>query len=73
MVARVDVEHFGATDAVAAVARRQLGVQQFQSQYSADTARILAYVTLAMLPALVCYALAERQLISGLTSGVSKG
>jgi raffinose/stachyose/melibiose transport system permease protein len=50
-----------------------LGVQQFQSQYSADTARILAYVTLAMLPALVCYALAERQLISGLTSGVSKG
>ncbi len=50
-----------------------LGVQQFQSQYSADTARILAYVTLAMLPALVCYAFAERQLISGLTSGVSKG
>jgi raffinose/stachyose/melibiose transport system permease protein len=50
-----------------------LGVQQFQSQYSADTARILAYVTLAMLPALICYALAERQLISGLTSGVSKG
>ncbi|MFC7273111.1 carbohydrate ABC transporter permease [Paractinoplanes rhizophilus] len=50
-----------------------LGVQQFQSQYSADTARILAYVTLAMLPSLVCYAFAERQLISGLTSGISKG
>jgi raffinose/stachyose/melibiose transport system permease protein len=49
-----------------------LGVQQFQSQYSADTARILAYVTLAMLPSLICYALAERQLISGLTSGIGK-
>ena len=50
-----------------------LGVQQFQSQYSADTARILAYVTLAMLPSLICYAFAERQLISGLTSGIGKG
>jgi raffinose/stachyose/melibiose transport system permease protein len=50
-----------------------LGVQQFQSQYSSDTARILAYVTLAMLPSLVCYALAERQLIGGLTSGLGKG
>lgn len=50
-----------------------LGVQQFQSQYSADTARILAYVTLAMLPSLFFYALAERQLISGLTSGIGKG
>lgn len=50
-----------------------LGVQQFQSQYSADTARILAYVTLAMLPSLVCYAFAERQLICGLTSGLGKG
>lgn len=49
-----------------------LGVQQFQSQYSADTARILAYVTLAMLPSLVCYAFAERQLIGGLTSGIGK-
>jgi raffinose/stachyose/melibiose transport system permease protein len=50
-----------------------LGVQQFQSQYSSDTARILAYVVLAMLPSLICYAFAERQLISGLTSGISKG
>jgi raffinose/stachyose/melibiose transport system permease protein len=50
-----------------------LGVQQFQSQYSADTARILAYVTLAMVPSLLCYALAERQLVSGLTSGIGKG
>ena len=50
-----------------------LGVQQFQSQYSSDNARILAYVALAMLPSLLFYAVAERQLIGGLTSGITKG
>ncbi|GAA2886950.1 carbohydrate ABC transporter permease [Streptosporangium fragile] len=50
-----------------------LGVQQFQGQYSTDTARILAYVVLAMVPALAFYALAERHLISGLTAGAMKG
>jgi raffinose/stachyose/melibiose transport system permease protein len=50
-----------------------LGVQQFQSQYSSDTARILAYVALAMVPSLLFYAVAERQLIGGLTNGISKG
>src|SRR5690606_5454258 len=44
-----------------------LGVQQFQGQYSSDTARILAYLVLAMLPALGFYAVAERHLIGGLT------
>lgn len=50
-----------------------LGVQQFQGQYAADTARILAYVVLAMVPSLGFYALAERHLIGGLTSGATKG
>jgi raffinose/stachyose/melibiose transport system permease protein len=50
-----------------------LGVQQFQGQYAADTARILAYVTLAVVPSLAFYALAERHLTSGLTSGATKG
>ncbi|MEV7971034.1 carbohydrate ABC transporter permease [Sphaerisporangium sp. NPDC088356] len=50
-----------------------LGVQQFYGQYSADTARILAYVVLAMVPALAFYAVAERQLIGGLTAGATKG
>jgi raffinose/stachyose/melibiose transport system permease protein len=50
-----------------------LGVNQFRGQYAADTARILAYVVLAMVPALVLYILAERQLVSGLTSGATKG
>ncbi|RCG30634.1 carbohydrate ABC transporter permease [Sphaerisporangium album] len=50
-----------------------LGVQQFYGQYSSDTARILAYVVLAMVPALAFYAVAERQLVGGLTAGASKG
>ena len=50
-----------------------LGVTQFRGQYAADTARTLAYVVVAMVPALALYALAQRQLISGLTSGATKG
>lgn len=50
-----------------------LGVQQFQGQYASDTARILGYIVLAMVPALAFYAVAERHLISGLTAGATKG
>jgi raffinose/stachyose/melibiose transport system permease protein len=47
-----------------------LGVQQFQSQYSSDTAAILAYTSLSMLPALLVFLLAERQIVGGLTGAV---
>ncbi|MEV0096666.1 carbohydrate ABC transporter permease [Streptomyces sp. NPDC050738] len=50
-----------------------VGIQQFQGQYSADTARIFAYLVLAMVPALGFYAVAERQLIGGITLGATKG
>ncbi|GAA3429902.1 carbohydrate ABC transporter permease [Streptosporangium sandarakinum] len=50
-----------------------LGVQQFQGQYATEWARVLAYVTVAMVPALAFYALAERRLVSGLTAGAMKG
>jgi len=50
-----------------------VGVQQFQGQYATDTARVLAYVVIAMVPALAFYAVAERQLIGGLTAGATKG
>jgi len=50
-----------------------LGVQRFQTtQYSSDTAAVLAYVILSMVPALAFYAVAERQLIGGLTTGVTR-
>jgi raffinose/stachyose/melibiose transport system permease protein len=50
-----------------------VGVRQFSSQYATDTALVLAYVVLAMVPALAFYAVAERQLVGGLTSGATKG
>lgn len=50
-----------------------IGVQQFQGQYASDTAKVLAYVTIAMIPALIFFAFAERHLVQGLTSGATKG
>ncbi|WP_420116210.1 carbohydrate ABC transporter permease [Micromonospora sp.] len=47
-----------------------LGVQAFQGQYSDDTAKVLAYVVLSMIPALGFYAIADRQLIGGLSGSV---
>ena len=50
-----------------------VGVQQFKTEYSTDYARVLAYTVMAMVPALAFYAVAERHLIGGLTSGATKG
>lgn len=50
-----------------------LGVTNFSTQYTTDTARILAYTTLALVPALGFYLVAERQLVGGLTAGSVKG
>jgi raffinose/stachyose/melibiose transport system permease protein len=50
-----------------------LGVTNFSTQYSSDTARVLAFTSLSMVPALVFYVIAERQIISGLASGAVKG
>ncbi len=47
-----------------------LGVQQFQTRYSSDTAAILAYTSLAMLPALAFFTLMERRIVEGLTGAV---
>jgi len=49
-----------------------IGVNNISSQYSTDYALVLAYTTLSMIPALLFYALAERQIIGGLTSGAVK-
>jgi raffinose/stachyose/melibiose transport system permease protein len=47
-----------------------LGVATFQSQYTQDTARILAFTALSMLPALGFFVLAERRIVGGLTGSV---
>jgi raffinose/stachyose/melibiose transport system permease protein len=49
-----------------------IGVNNISAQYSTDYARVLAYTSLAMVPALVFYAVAERQIIGGLTAGAVK-
>jgi len=47
-----------------------LGVQAFSSQYSVDTAKVLAFTTLSMIPALVFFSLFERRIVGGLTGAV---
>jgi raffinose/stachyose/melibiose transport system permease protein len=49
-----------------------LGVAQYASEYTQDTARILAFTALSMLPALGFFVLAERRIVGGL-SGAVKG
>jgi raffinose/stachyose/melibiose transport system permease protein len=49
-----------------------IGVNNISSQFSTDYARVLAYTTLSMVPALIFYAVAERQIIGGLTAGAVK-
>ena len=47
-----------------------LGVQYFSTAYSQDTAGVLAFTSLAMLPALVFFTIAQRRIVSGLTGAV---
>jgi raffinose/stachyose/melibiose transport system permease protein len=50
-----------------------LGLQQFQGQYSTDMARVMAFVTLLIIPAVVFYMFTERYIVTGLTGGELKG
>jgi raffinose/stachyose/melibiose transport system permease protein len=50
-----------------------LGINNISAQYVTDTAAILAYTTVAMIPALAFYFVAQRQIVSGLTAGGVKG
>jgi raffinose/stachyose/melibiose transport system permease protein len=47
-----------------------LGVQQFSSQYSVDTAKVLAFTSLAMLPALIFFSIFQKRIVGGLTGAV---
>ena len=50
-----------------------LGTMQFFGQYMANWARLMAFIVLAMFPAVIFYLLAERHIVSGLTGGALKG
>jgi raffinose/stachyose/melibiose transport system permease protein len=47
-----------------------LGVQQFHSQYASDTASVLAFTSLSMIPALVFFTAFERRIVGGLQGAV---
>jgi raffinose/stachyose/melibiose transport system permease protein len=50
-----------------------LGIMQYQGEYASDWPRILAYLTLSIIPAIAFFLLAQRYIISGLTGGAVKG
>jgi raffinose/stachyose/melibiose transport system permease protein len=47
-----------------------IGVQHFSAEHSQDTAGILAFTSLAMMPALLFFTFAERQIVGGLQGAV---
>jgi raffinose/stachyose/melibiose transport system permease protein len=50
-----------------------LGTMQFMGQYTQDWTLVLSFVTLTMIPVVIFYLIAERQIVSGLTAGALKG
>jgi raffinose/stachyose/melibiose transport system permease protein len=50
-----------------------LGIMQFQGQFGTDWGRVLAFVALSLIPTIIFYLLAERQIVAGLTAGAVKG
>jgi raffinose/stachyose/melibiose transport system permease protein len=50
-----------------------LGIMRFQGQWGTDWSRILAFVSLTLIPTLVFYLFAERHIVTGLTAGAVKG
>ena len=50
-----------------------LGIMQYQGQFGTDWARVMAFISLSLIPTLVFYLLAERHIVAGLTAGAIKG
>jgi raffinose/stachyose/melibiose transport system permease protein len=50
-----------------------LGIMQFQGQYGTDWGRVMAFVSLLMIPAVLFYIFTQRYIVTGLTGGELKG
>lgn len=50
-----------------------MGVMDFMGQHGAKWNEILAFLTLAMIPAVVLFIVAQKYIVAGLTSGAVKG
>lgn len=49
-----------------------MGVMSFQGQYINDWSLVLAFISLAMIPAIIFYLIAQKYIIDGLTGGAVK-
>jgi raffinose/stachyose/melibiose transport system permease protein len=47
-----------------------LGVADYSTEHSADTAGVLAFTTIAMIPALILFLAMQRRIVSGLQGAV---
>jgi raffinose/stachyose/melibiose transport system permease protein len=47
-----------------------LGVAAFATEHSVDTARVLAFTSISMIPALIFFSVFERRIVGGLTGAV---
>jgi raffinose/stachyose/melibiose transport system permease protein len=47
-----------------------LGVADYSSEHSSDTAGVLAFTTLSMIPALILFLAMQRRIVSGLQGAV---
>ena len=47
-----------------------LGAQQFATAHSSDTAQILAFTSMSMIPALIFFSIFEKRIVGGLTGAV---
>lgn len=50
-----------------------LGIMQYQGQFGTDWSRVMAYVTLLIIPAVIFYIFTEKYIVTGLTGGELKG
>jgi raffinose/stachyose/melibiose transport system permease protein len=50
-----------------------LGIMQYQGEYSVEWNKILAYVSITVLPALGFFIVAQKYIVAGLTGGAVKG
>jgi raffinose/stachyose/melibiose transport system permease protein len=50
-----------------------LGIMQFQGQYGTDWGKVMAFVSLLIVPAVIFYILTQRYIVTGLTGGELKG
>lgn len=50
-----------------------LGLMEYQGQYGNDWPKILTYITLTIMPAVVAFLAAQKYIVAGLTAGAVKG